>query len=113
MHEALVPALTVSRFEALMDQILLEYWITQRDHSKRRARWLHFLCGFKQGISLIPATIDTATNAQTRHPYVQREELSMPSIIIIDHTEISKLNEAYIDTIFNPNNMASRTICTV
>ena len=97
------PQLTGTRFEVLTDHAPLKYWKTQRDLSKRQARWLDFLCDFDFDIKHIPGITNTAADALSRYPYAQREELNILSTVVIDHTEIEKIKKAYYeDAFFKP-----------
>ena len=94
------PQLTGTRFEVLTDHAPLKYWKTQRDLSKRQARWLDFLCDFDFDIRHIPDIINTAVDALSHYFYAQRDELNILLTVIIDHTEVERIKKAYREDFF-------------
>src|SRR5580704_13756799 len=64
--------LTGTRFEILTDHAPLQHWKTQKDLSDRQIRWNELLSKFDMDIRYIPGISNSAADALSRYPYVQR-----------------------------------------
>jgi transposase InsO family protein len=85
--------LTDVTFTVLTDHKPLTYWMTQKNLSRRQARWLDLLAEFNFKIDYIPGIVNRAADGLSRYPHWHLE----PAAIQVSEISISNWEKKMLD----------------